>query len=217
MNSHADVFSEGKYPSLAIDFKWPIELECEKLALHFAMPLLLVLGHNRPIIPTPAVKRAAEVLADRWLGLFSLLRNGRLTAKGTYTATGQNTVIASQQWSRAKAWVDVKDGDLLEEIGNDTAVRWSGVYLEAAEPAQKFHGKPLVYGAPRSRTIGSVRSRSHKSASVEEAISSLWPNGIPESMSAKERNAKIMEWQKERGLAVASVRTIERHLKNMSK
>src|SRR6185312_15330383 len=105
-------------------------------------------------VPSPSTKRVAEAIVDRWKALFSLLRKAHLVANGTYAATGQNTIIAPQQWLRAKAWVDVKDGDLLEEIGKDTAVRWSGVYLEAGQPAQKFHGKPLVYDAPRSWTIG---------------------------------------------------------------
>lgn len=215
-NLHAATFGEGQYPGITIDFEWPVQLKAESLVFRLANPGFIFL-EDPPIVASAAVRRAAETIADRWHALFSLLIRGELVALGTYVSTGQHSAISPQQWSRANAWVDVQNGDLLEEIDNKTTVRWSGLYLEAAPPPQTFHVKPLIYDSPLSKTIQHVRSRSHRSASVIEAIENLWSNGIPESMSAKERNAKIMDWLSERGFAVASVRTIERVMKNMLK
>ena len=53
-----------------------------------------------------------------------------------------------------------------------------------------------------------------KRRAVQKAASALWPAGIPDSLTAKERHNKIIEWLRGHGMSVPSQRTIQRSLRD---
>jgi hypothetical protein len=66
---------------------------------------------------------------------------------------------------------------------------------------------------PADRTSGPKRSVEQESIAV--AIEALWSNVVPSGMPVKERNKKIMAWQRDKGRAVVSDRTIRRYFSNL--
>ena len=72
---------------------------------------------------------AFGVLGDRFGHLLEVLRHTEIVAKGTHVQTGVVTPIDAAQWSRPSGWIDVQNGDLLEEIDGKLVARWTGITL----------------------------------------------------------------------------------------
>jgi hypothetical protein len=136
-----------------------------------------------------------------------LLTSGGIVGCGTYAKTGIVGNIARLEWARREMYFDVKNSDLLETVSNKTVVKWSGITLHAAAAAAL---KVPVSGASPS---AARKSTSHW-ASIEAAIASLWPEGIPAGMMVQVRDGKINDWQRDKGQAVTSGKTIKRYLTN---
>jgi hypothetical protein len=119
------------------------------------------------------------------------------------------------QWDREGIWIDVMSSDFLEGPPHQLTPRWTGVSI--------FHVKPRMYDVRPLPTLRhhqaepSATPLTAKQASIEAAISSLWPAGIPDHMSVKERDRQIMQWQKKNGAAVATSRTISRYMDKKSR
>ena len=198
------VFEDGKYPGPYSDYTWPLDVPASELTYQFARPVVIVLG--APDSPVPKeILDLSELLAARMTMLRDLLRSGRLLARGTFAMTGLVGEIASQQWARHKLMIDVQNSDLLENKGREPVVMWSGLTLHvpASAPLEK-HSIDLTPAA-------SPRSTAHRS-SVELAVAALWPEGIPQGMTVKDRDNKINDWQRKNDRAVTSGKTIKRHL-----
>jgi hypothetical protein len=67
----------------------------------------------------------------------------------------------------------------------------------------------------RLLVIRKVARKSPAQARALEALDAIWPGGVPASMTAKERDARIAEWGKQRGYAITS-KTIQRALRSRS-
>jgi hypothetical protein len=53
-------------------------------------------------------------------------------------------------------------------------------------------------------------------ASINQAVKALWPEGIPKALPVQTRDQMIIKWQRNHQLAVASSKSIYRHLKKMN-
>lgn len=67
----------------------------------------------------------------------------------------------------------------------------------------------------RPSAVGSKAGLGAKALGIEQAIQQLWPNGIPQGLSAKDRNRRILVWLKSNGCSVpkSPERAIQRVLK----
>jgi hypothetical protein len=70
----------------------------------------------------------------------------------------------------------------------------------------------VANASPASLKGSTAKSVPAKQASVKAAIDAQWPKGIPEGLTAGQRNRRIITWQGEPGLAVVSDRTIDHYL-----
>jgi hypothetical protein len=79
----------------------------------------------------------------------------------------------------------------------DVEINWKGLvrYCRNWLPA-----------GPKSRSGG---------RGIAKAINQLWPNGISQELTAKERDKRIIEWLKDNGYSIPSPRTVQRALKGM--
>ena len=188
-------------------------------------------AHNSPIgylsgpLP-PDVQRAADIVCLRYSSLLTLLRDQKLEAVGDPVRSHGTDRILPSIWSHRSYYIDAKNGDVLQIKNGDIAdwndflvKRWSAVMLKRPQQAPVFHGKPPTSDAAPPATMGDAFARSsHKlspvRASIAQAIKEIWPNGIPMGVAVKTRDENIRKWQADNGFAVASTKTIDRHLKN---
>jgi hypothetical protein len=239
---YVEVFRDGQYPGPFIDFCWPLDVSASDLVFQFVRPVVfLVPGPPLPK-GSEAVHRVASALAEKLQSLRRMLTSGQIVAHGTFVNTGMFGPINRLQWARSGLSIDVKSGDLLQEANNRATVQWSGLALEApatSEPANQtvqgakttraevpppetasaavFHVNSTEHDGLRSRPISgkdapAICKITPHHASIEAAIVAIWPEGIPTALPLKTRDQKIIDWQKENALAVASSKTIRRNL-----
>jgi hypothetical protein len=72
-------------------------------------------------------------------------------------------------------------------------------------------GSP-VDAKPAEGSLEAVARKSKKILAILQACDALWPEGVSEGLSAKDRNQLINDWLKARKLSIPSPRTIERAL-----
>jgi hypothetical protein len=229
--SHVEVFRDGQYPGPIVDFVWPLDVSASDLVFQFVRPVVIIIPG--PPIPkgSDAIQRVSSALADRLQSLRRMLIDGQIVAHGTFVNTGTFGPINRLQWARSGLSIDVKSGDLLHEVNNRAAIQWSGLALEApaaSEPApptaqDTFHVNSTERDGLRSGSISTskrapaARKITPRHASIEAAIAAIWPDGIPTALPLKTRDKKIIDWQKDKALAVASSKTIHRYLAARSK
>jgi hypothetical protein len=131
---YVEVFRDGQYPGPFIDFCWPLDVSAGDLVFQFVRPVVFLV----PGAPLPkgseAVHRVASVLAEKLQSLRRMLTSGQIVAHGTFVNTGLFGPINRLQWARSDLSIDVKSGDLLQEVNNRATVQWSGLALEAPAP-----------------------------------------------------------------------------------
>jgi hypothetical protein len=89
--------------------------------------------------------------------------------------------------------------------------------------AKRGYAKPGFWRRPSERPSEKTRSRAKsmhsgggvKARAIKRAIDALWPKGIPDGLSGKERNKAIIDWMKRNGCSIpaAPERAIQRELK----
>jgi hypothetical protein len=230
-HSHGEVFNEGQYPGPWVEFKWPLDITASDLVFQFVRPVVFVFPG--PPLPdgSEVIHRVSTALADRLQSLRRMLVEGQIVAHGTFVNSGLFGPINRLQWARSGLSIDVKSGDLLQDIDHRAVAQWSGLALEApagSEPsphrasstgyAAEFHvnstkrdGQPSGLNSTSKGTSSAGKITPHH-ASIEAAIAAIWPTGIPTALPLKTRDEKIIDWQKKHALAVASSKTIRRYL-----
>lgn len=172
----------------------------------------------------PEVQAAADVVCRRFEALLELLRNGKIEAVGIPSREGKPDRVPTSVWSRDSYYFSATNGEILKTKDPEPSdwfhkrlKRWSAVMLRRPQ-SPVFHVKPLATDgtAPTTAKYSPTKSGRRKTvtqASIEQAIKTLWPNGIPPGLPVKTRNQKIRDWQKTNDLAETSEKSIERYLK----
>jgi len=203
---HTHVFQEGQYPGPYEDYTWPLEIAVDDLAFHFVKPAAFYMGDPLPDASKEVIE-VSKILVALIKSMKDLLISGSVVGRGTYAKTGAVGDIARLEWARRGVSIDVQNSDLLETVSDKAVVKWSGITLHAPAAA-----------ALRTLVPDGVSSAGRKMtayrASVEAAIMSLWPKGIPAGMTVQVRDGKIIDWQRKNGQLVTSAKTIKRHLMN---
>ena len=212
---HVPVFQEGYYPGWGNDFKWPLELTAGGLAYRFVAPFISISSDPAPRA-SEAIQNASRVVVDRWQALRRVLIGGEVIVRGTFVATGIVGTIDPLHWTRKGLWIEVQNGDLFEDKNGIPVLQWSGLALVAP-----FHVKPPPSDAILPTTTGHASARSEQrlttvQASINQAVKALWPDGIPKALPVQTRDQMIIKWQRHHQLAVASSKSIYRHLKKMN-
>ena len=210
---------------------WCYPYGCQEWPVAFAQGALAGgRSPNSPIgylaDPLPQeVQRAADVVCLRFSVLLTLLTHGNLEAVGDPVRSRGPDRILPAIWSHPAYFLDAKNGDVLQTNDADSAdlhdirvKRWRAVMLTKPQPPNLFHVKPSTSDEAPPATIGHASVRSdHKltpvRASINQAIKALWPNGDHMAVPVKIRVEMINDWQRANNFAVASARTIDRHLK----
>ncbi len=223
---HRDVFRHGQYPGWYVDHRWPFDVTPEDLAFNFVRPV--VFYAPGPPLPEPSSEalNVSALIVRKMKALREWLIAGDLVAYGTYEKTGTFDPIHRLQWARRGIAINVQSGDFLREVDNKMVVQWTGLALEAPLRASQeqnrdaFHVNSTAYddvrrdrAAPHADT---PKRATPARASILQAAASLWPDGIPDGLQVKVRDQRIMEWQREHGLTVASSKSIQRHLGSLS-
>jgi hypothetical protein len=168
----------------------------------------------------PMVEAYYDEVAIRATALVEMLQGREIDSWG-HIPDGNLARIAYSIWSHQGFYVHPSTGDIYESTPGGLIKRWTGVVLEppsAVRPSQMFHEKPIQsHQAPSITTLDTrnrekPRRQSAWKASIAEAVAALWLNRIPATLQLKVRDQAIREWQREKKLPVASVRTIRRHL-----
>jgi hypothetical protein len=214
---HRSVFTEGQYPGWYLTYQWPLDIEVDDLAFDFVRPI--VFSIPGPPLPkaSVAMRDVAAAIVEKLQTLRRMLVSGEIVANGTFEKTGSFGPIHRLQWARRGLSIDIKSGDLFQEIDRKDAVQWTGLIFEA--PATSGGDRRLdavsreLHQTPSS-TIKSdvVRRNTPLQASISAALQDLWPVGIPAALPLQVRDQKIIDWQRSHELAVASSKTIRRHL-----
>lgn len=174
------------------------------------------------------------VLGRRFAALISYLSSGQLVAEGTYQS-GQSGIVPKDLWSHVRMHIDVNSGDLFDHVdegsGRDSSM-FAGLTLR--KPAMAlFHVEPTTHDLLLGRTTephnceqknlaeakssagtrsGAVRRQTAQHASIAAAVADLWPSGVPAALPVKTRDKTIIDWQRNKGLAVSSSKTISRFM-----
>jgi hypothetical protein len=227
---YGSVFREGQYPGNVVEYNWPLDVTADDLAFQFVRPM--VWSSDTPERRASAeIVRACEVTVSRFQKLRGFLSGGILVARGTHAATGKIVVVDTFQWKRKGMLLDVQNSDVSDGPEHKPILRWTGLSLDPGQligaegpsgsppqSEQVFHDKHTDDDTlrpstpPPGRTASAKPRRSAWKSSIGAAVSALWPNGIPATLTLKSRDDQIAAWQRENGLPVASSRTIRRHL-----
>ena len=148
---YAAVFRDGQFPGPFIEFKWPLDLTADSLASQFDGRLVLIIPGPPKPPPSDAVQLVSAVIVERWQALRKILMNGEILAHGTFDKTGVFDAIHPSQWARSGLWVDVRNGDLLEEENRKPVLQWKGLVLEKA--GKLFHVQPTEPDSVPSATF----------------------------------------------------------------
>jgi hypothetical protein len=165
------------------------------------------------------VQLAADTVCDRYSALLALLRQQKLEAEGDSVRSRGSDRIPSSIWSHRSYYFDAMNGDVLQKNENPKGwhdiwlKRWRAVILQAP-----FHVEPLKSDEIPLPTTEYASARSDdkltpNQASIDLAVEALWPNGSHVAVPVKIRDKMINDWQRVNHFAVASARTIDRHLK----
>jgi hypothetical protein len=143
------IVKEGQAGGADNDWRWPVELS------RFSSLTDVINGRrsfwDKQAMADESYRDAYEVLWDRYKHLLSLFKSGDILAKGTHVGTGNVVGIDVVQWSRRGLWVDVRNGDLLEEENQKFVLKWTGLTLEKAAPL--FHVQPTEPDSVPSATF----------------------------------------------------------------
>jgi hypothetical protein len=221
---HAAVFAEGKFPGFGNEFKWPLNFTPKDLAYDFVRSPIYFIDDPLPQASS-LIQQVSAVIVDRFLALKRHLVDGNVIARGTYMLTGVVGTVDPLQWARSEMFIDVRDGSLLAQENHKNNLLWSGLTLvnpltfqmaQAAKASNVFHVEPTAHApVPRNTTKAAPSRRvTATMESIAEAVRMLWPNGVPKGMAVQQRDQRIIDWQKETGLAVASPRSIARYFEN---
>jgi hypothetical protein len=85
--------------------------------------------------------------------------------------------------------------------------------LRTADVAAIFGSPSKTVGADLPPSQAEPAAAGARSRVVSQAVTALWPNGIPDTLTIKERDTRMIAWAREHGLSVPSRRTIQRVLK----
>lgn len=197
------IFREGRYPGPYVEYAWPLDITADELAYQFVRPVVYFLGPDPTI--SKEIRDVSAALVARIGMIRELLTSGKIIARGTFARTGIVSEVARLQWARRESYIDVQNSDLLEDDHGKHVVKWSGLtlHLPAATPL-----KAQVIDVVRS--VGGINT-AHR-ASVEAAVAALWPKGIPQGVTVKDRDRQINDWQRLNRQVVTSGKTIKRHL-----
>ncbi len=206
-HEYESIFSEGQFPGPYVEFTWPLDIAARDLAFQFVRPVAFFIDSPLPE-PPDAVENVSVVIVDRLKALREVLISGKVIARGTFVKTGETKTVDGLQWARRELLVDVQNSDLLETENYKPTLKWSGLTLEATtaqlESAQT--------GSEKTAKIPSNRKPTAQRASIDAAVQANWPHGIPPGLPVQKRDHLINEWQREKGFAVTSSKTIRRHL-----
>jgi hypothetical protein len=215
-NYKLESLREGQFPTLGVEYKWPLDLVENDLAHNIVGDFyVMVPGPPRPV-PSDSDRALARTIIDRLGALRGHLKEGRVVGEGMYSNSGMTREIPPLQWARHDLSIDVHNGDLVEYEQQKPVVRWSGIMLSTAE---KVHVKPTTTVRVRSSAIGHSRPAPKQkttalNASIAQAVAALWPNGVSQAVRVQSRDEQIISWQKVNKIAVASSKAIYRFFKD---
>jgi hypothetical protein len=193
---------KGMRPGPTINFHWRLNITAETLASDYVDSHCIDLSKQ---LPEPSTEQydIAFALVDRLCALRDLLASGHVTAKGTFSQTGEIVLIDSRQWTRDGIFIHATNGDLCAEQNHLPVPIWTGVsFLDSQKgTAQK---------SPIRRRAKKAKISAHFS-SVREATYALWSDGIPNSLTRGRRDQKIIEWQRANTRTIVSDKTIGRY------
>lgn len=147
------------------------------------------------------------------LEMWRRLGAGDLPAEGIPEGSNERVPIRASEWTD----LDYFDNEKwqADDIGTDysgirrySKVRVTGARVRALWPP--INDSDVTPPLPPKQRIPP------KQAAVLEAIDNTWPDGIPVGLMGKERNAKIIEFMKSKGLSPPSSQTIFRAIKSLN-
>jgi hypothetical protein len=147
------------------------------------------------------------------LALWHKLQSGQLIAEGIRNSGGERTPIRDAEWIdldhyHQRGWPADAIGAQMEKWPRYLAVRVRSakvVELWRTPEASEAIAEPARPSKPPGRRYA-----------VRQAFRELWPDGVTPGLMIQQRDAKIMEWFKDKGLSPPSSRTIARALEGMS-
>jgi len=150
---------------------------------------------------------------------------------GLNAVSGAVEKILQPLWSHEEFHFDVATGELLQDNANskdrydryirryigvviqttsDNAVRSSSA--STISPSEAKSPLPAERVAANAKPPVRGKGTAHRS-SIEAAIAAIWPEGLPEGLTVRDRDGQINDWQDKNGQVVTSGKTIQRHLK----
>ena len=198
-------FDRRRFPGISDN--WPLGLTDDEFAYRIVESPLVLL--DRPL-PTPSKEQSALAMAlnSRLQGLRELLSEGKVLGWGTSSQTGAFGSIDPQQWVRSDISINAQNGDLCDGHGVSPMARWSSISLRSVRAAGM--DDPAATPVKADSRLEKPNRQAPASESTLAAISELWPDGIPKGLRRTKRNDAIIQWQREKGLAVVSEKTIDR-------
>jgi hypothetical protein len=196
---------EGSFPGVSDN--WPLGLTDDEFGYRIVESSLVRL--DRPL-PAPSKEQFALAVAlnSRLQALRQYLSEGRVLGWGAFSQTGAFGSIDPQQWARSDISINAQNGDLCDGQLVSPIVRWSGISLRSVRSA--VMDGPVTTPVKADSRLEKPNRHAPASESTLAAISELWPDGIPKGLRRTKRNDAIIQWQREKGLAVVSEKTIDR-------
>lgn len=176
-------------------------------------------------------------IGGRVARLLELLRTGALVARDGVA------IVPTWWWQRPSFRVEFHTSRLLEQVGEDLIERSGELIVTAGAPRlaasvdppppdsppladenvggnghAAFHVKPINPDQLRSpATERAAEQPTRKPSAIQQsiatAIRALWPDGIRNTLTTKERNRMIIDWLTTNGTMNVSERSIYRHFK----
>jgi hypothetical protein len=168
---------------------------------------------SRLTIVSPNTGVAVLAGDDARVSLWRKLEIGQLVAEGIRNSSGERTPIRDAEWIDLgdfyqKDWPADSIGSQYEKSPRFLAVRVrSARVIELWPPPGTV--ETIAKPARRSKPLG-------RRDAVRRALRELWPDGVTPGLMIQQRDAKIVEWFKDKELSPPSSRTIARALEGMS-
>jgi hypothetical protein len=174
---------------------------------------LIMRAHDRHKIPVGKVMRVAlQAAAKRKFPLYKGDGSRIKLSEADRTLLLQHAAIAEQQiefrWWTKKPWIGFREVQASEPSFGSGLMR---SLARRKPPSPRWrHKQAQLWHRPKQKQV-----RALKSQGIEGVIEALWSGNIPNGLSAKERNKKIIDYLAANGLSVSTSpeRAIQRVLK----
>lgn len=186
---------------------WGEELSTRN-PLSITMLELMHIGEDQP-----STEGMHTTISNARLELWRLLGEEMLVASGL-DATGQISIIPAHEWSYLRLACGRDGTDYIHFAHNPFGQTYRNVTVPRSAVLAHWPAvsSPQIIVPPERTITPTLQGKGGKLEATRQALATLFPEGVPLGLKAKERLARVNDWHRQRGNSQVSLTTVLRAL-----